>query len=124
MAVKTIISRQKREALGRRAETLASWYLRAKGYRILARRYKSRHGEIDIIARKKGTLAIIEVKYRQSRRMAEDSISIKARKRIGRATQDYVAHHKTAQGLAIRFDAIYQIPKMRLIHKIDLWREY
>lgn len=116
--------RQAREQAGRRAETLALWYLRAKGYKILARRFKTYHGEIDIIAQRKKTLAIIEVKQRQSLAAAEISITPKARKRIGRATKEYIARNPHAQKLAIRYDAIFLIGRFRIFHKADLWRDY
>ena len=51
---------------GKHAETLASWYLRLHGYKILARNFHSRFGEIDIIAKKLGTIAFVEVKARSN----------------------------------------------------------
>lgn len=116
--------RRAREKAGRRAETLAQCYLRAKGYKILAMRFKTHHGEIDIIAKKKDTLAIIEVKQRQSLAAAEISITLKARQRIGRAAKDYIARNPKAQKLAIRYDAVFLIGRFRIIHKADLWRDY
>lgn len=60
-------SRLGAELFGRRGETLAAWYLRLKGYRIVATRVKTPVGEIDLIARRFGTTAFIEVKARQAR---------------------------------------------------------
>jgi putative endonuclease len=60
------MSRAERERLGRRGETLAAWYLRLKGWRILARRVKTPRGEVDLIARRGKTVAFVEVKWRAS----------------------------------------------------------
>ncbi|MCC6924310.1 YraN family protein [Novosphingobium sp.] len=57
-------SRAEREAQGRRGESLAAWYLRLKGWRILAQRVKTPRGEIDLIARRGGVVAFVEVKWR------------------------------------------------------------
>ncbi len=51
---------------GRRAEALAAWWLRLKGYRILARGFRVAAGEIDLIARRGRLIALIEVKARPS----------------------------------------------------------
>ena len=57
-------SRAEREAQGRRGERIAAWYLRLKGWRILAQRVKTPRGEIDLIARRGSTVAFVEVKWR------------------------------------------------------------
>ena len=49
---------------GRWAESVSAWHLRARGYRVLARRVRTRAGEIDIVARRGAVLAIVEVKAR------------------------------------------------------------
>ena len=58
------MNRQEAERRGRRAENLASLYLRLKGWRILARRARVPGGEVDIVARRGRTLAFVEVKAR------------------------------------------------------------
>ncbi len=60
------MKRQEAERRGRGAETLACWYLRLKGWRILARRARVPGGEVDIVARRGRTLAFVEVKARAS----------------------------------------------------------
>ncbi|MEO5587403.1 MAG: YraN family protein, partial [Novosphingobium sp.] len=54
------------ERRGRRGETLAAWYLRLKGWRIVAQRLKTPRGEVDLVARRGRTVAFIEVKWRGS----------------------------------------------------------
>jgi putative endonuclease len=63
--------REAAHAHGHRAETIALWYLRLKGYRLIANRFKSALGEIDLIMRKGRTLVFIEVKARAK---VDDSI--------------------------------------------------
>ncbi|MBS0483322.1 MAG: YraN family protein [Proteobacteria bacterium] len=67
-------SRAEREARGRRGEALAAWYLRFKGWRIVARRIKTPRGEIDLIARRGRTVAFVEVKWRASARERDCAI--------------------------------------------------
>jgi putative endonuclease len=58
--------KQTAEKFGRFAETLAAWSLRIKGFRIIARGFRTPVGEIDIIARRGGLLVFIEVKARRN----------------------------------------------------------
>jgi putative endonuclease len=60
------VNRAERERQGRRGETLAAWYLRCKGWRILAQRQKTPRGEVDIVARRGRMVAFVEVKWRAS----------------------------------------------------------
>ena len=53
-----------RAALGRRGERAAAWFLRLRGYRILGRNLRFPHGEIDIVARRGGIVAFVEVRTR------------------------------------------------------------
>ncbi|MEO6093731.1 MAG: YraN family protein [Novosphingobium sp.] len=64
MSARTPNRRERAERRGRRGETLAVWYLRLTGWRILAQRVKTRRGEIDIVAKRWRTLAFVEVKWR------------------------------------------------------------
>lgn len=61
--------RQRAERQGRRGETLAAWYLRLQGWRIVGQRVRTPRGEIDIVARRGRTVCFVEVKWR---RRAED----------------------------------------------------
>lgn len=115
--------RQTREHRGRQAETLAVLWIRMKGYRVLARRYRTPHGEIDIIARKRQVLAIIEVKRRLTVQAAYESINTRTRQRIIRTAHLYIAHHPWAARLARRYDGIFLVGQFRIIHRPDLWRE-
>ncbi len=104
------------------AESLAAWYLRAKGYRILETRYKTRYGEVDIIARHKNAIVFVEVKARQSGDDALSAVTHKMKTRIERAAQDYVSRHPAAQGLGMRFDFIAMSPPFFVRHLDNAWR--
>ncbi len=98
--------RHRAQARGARAESLACWLLRAKGYRILARNWRCPQGEIDILARRGPVLAVIEVKRRRQNAQAVESLGPRQRRRIERALVVFLARHPDLAGLAIRFDAI------------------
>lgn len=108
---------------GLRAEWLAAWFLRLHGYRILATRYRTPVGEIDLIARRGGTLAIVEVKARANHTAAAEAIHIRNRQRVVRAAQHYLQAHPRHAHRTIRFDALlltwYRWPK-HLRHAFDM----
>tara|TARA_R110000787_G_scaffold77001_5_gene169473 strand:- start:553 stop:951 length:399 start_codon:yes stop_codon:yes gene_type:complete len=84
--------RKRAEKAGRRAETLCGFWLRLKGYRILATRYRSPLGEIDIIAKRANLIAAIEVKNRTNRAYALLAIRPQQQNRIARALESYAGH--------------------------------
>lgn len=100
---------------GLRAEKLAAWFLRAKGYRILARRYKTPVGEIDLIATRGKTMVFIEVKARGTMTRALESVQPRQAARIIRAAEYYMAVQHS-QNIALRFDVIAIRPPFRLRH--------
>jgi len=113
-------------AFGRRAELWAVLLLRLKGYRILARRHRSRaagRGEIDIIARKGGVIAFIEVKARRDLTAAAAALTPQQRARLTRGAAAYLAGRPALAGLAPRFDALLLAPGRWPRHVIDAWRE-
>src|SRR5438045_6057380 len=77
--------RQVAFALGLSAESRAAAYLIAKGYRIVARRFRSPVGEIDIVARRRGTLVFVEVKARANLDDAAEAVIVPPRRRINAA---------------------------------------
>ena len=113
--------RQKREALGRRVENIATLYLRLKGYRILTRRFKCKAGEIDIIARKKDLVVIVEVKARPNLEQAQQSISASSKRRIMAATNVFLGQTKNLQRFGVRYDAIFILPRLKIIHEKNFW---
>jgi len=107
---------------GLQAERLASLWLRIKGYKILAQRYKTPVGEIDLIISKKNTIAFVEVKVRQTHRQALESLTPKMRRRIEKAALSYCAHNNI-DGRDLRFDLI-TVQQPFFIHHLDnAWSE-
>jgi putative endonuclease len=78
------VSRVGREAWGRWAESVAAWSLRLRGYRIVARRFRTPLGEIDLIARRGRLVAFVEVKARGDLEQALVALSLKQRQRTAR----------------------------------------
>lgn len=113
--------RRAAEARGRRAESLAALYLRLKGYKIVARRYKTPMGEIDIVARKGSTLAFVEVKARASFSQAAEAIDARQRRRMTRAVLTFLMQHPDAAGLDLRFDAMLVRPLRPPRHIVSAW---
>jgi putative endonuclease len=103
-------------AAGWRAETLAAWWLRLKGYRILARRHATPVGEIDLIARRGRTLAFVEVKARPDGRTARHAIAPRQRRRIARAAEAYLKRRPALATCTLRFDAVLIVPRTRPRH--------
>ena len=122
----SVEARQKAHRLGHAAEWRAVWRLRLAGYSILARRYKTRLGEIDIVARRGGVLAFVEVKARADAATAADALGGRQFGRVSRAASLFVARHPRLAACSVRFDAVLVSgsPWRRLwpTHLPDVWR--
>lgn len=108
---------------GLRAEALAVLLLRLKGYGILARRYRTPAGEIDIVARRLGRLAFVEVKTRGEAAAALESVTLRARGRIRRSAEHFLAAHPGLDGLRMGFDVVIVVPPGLPRHLRDAWRD-
>ena len=95
---------------GLSAESRAAAFLIVKGFRILARRWRSPVGEIDIIARRRDLLVFVEVKARANLDDAAWSVTERQRLRIAAAAEAWLARHQDARIRDIRFDAILVAP--------------
>ena len=96
--------------LGLSAESRAAMFLLAKAYRILARRWKTPFGEIDIVARRRRSLVFVEVKARDSEDAAMAAVTERTRRRIVRAAEFWLAHRPADANLDIRFDIMLVAP--------------
>lgn len=116
-------SRKKAYSLGRKGEFLAAFYLRLKGYQILTRRYKTPVGEVDLIVRKKNTIAFIEVKARARYEDGVEAITYKQQRRCIRAAKYFIATRPEFSEFDLRFDAIIVLPGLSLKHLKGAWGE-
>ena len=96
--------------VGLSAESRAAAYLVAKGYRIVARRFKSPVGEVDIVARRRGVLVFVEVKARSTLDGAAESLLARQQHRIAAAAGAWLAAHPEDGESDIRFDAVLVAP--------------
>jgi putative endonuclease len=115
-------ARQQAFRRGHLAELLCLWHLRLRGYRILARRFRVRSGEIDLIARRGQVLAAIEVKARVNLAVASEAVSAHQRRRVARALDHFLALRPDLAGLALRFDVMLVAPGRLPQHLADAWR--
>lgn len=88
------------------AERSAAALLEAQGFRIVARRWKTKVGEVDLVARRPGLLVFVEVKARGRLDWAAESVSVRQRGRIIAAAEAWLAKHPEDGQGDIRFDAV------------------
>ncbi len=102
--------RQRRNRRGAISETIAAAYLTACGYRILARRYKTPLGEIDIIVRKGRRIGFVEVKRRATLAECEASITATLAARVRRASDLWRGSNLAYRDYDIGFDLVFVVP--------------
>lgn len=115
-------ARQHAEKTGRRAETFASFYLALSGFHILERRYKTRSGEIDLIAKRKDTIIFVEVKARPTVDLAVEAVTPRARRRIEHAGHTFLLRNPKFADYGVRYD-IVAVTGWRVRRIPDAWRE-
>jgi putative endonuclease len=96
--------------LGLSAESRAAAFLVAKGYRIVARRFRTPVGEIDIVARRRGVLVFVEVKARDRLDDAAEAVSERGKRRIVAAAEAWLARNPDDVNSEMRFDAVLVAP--------------
>jgi len=111
--------RRRAERQGLWAERLAELMLRLKFYRILARRFKTPVGEIDLIARRGKRLAFVEVKRRPSMDQALEAITPRLRGRVRKAAELWMARHDRAGRWHPAFDVVVVVPGTWPVHMRD-----
>lgn len=102
----TVHEKRKAQTWGRLAEIAAAAVLTLKGYRILAWRFRCPVGEIDLIARRFGTLVFVEVKARRDADQAAHAVSGRQQARIVRAAEYWAMSHEAAAQDDWRFDVM------------------
>jgi putative endonuclease len=112
--------------LGRTGERLAASYLRHRGWSIVERNWRFHHKEIDLVVRRGGQVAFVEVKTREGRSLAHplESITSAKRRDLATAARGWIALRGTV-GESYRFDAVAVVRDeagTRLEHVEDAWR--
>jgi putative endonuclease len=115
--------RQQRYRKGHIAEWIAAGFLLLKGYRILARRHRTRYGEIDLIAVRGRRIAFVEVKRRATAEDALASLEGEQSYRITNAAEDWISKNGTYRDYEYGFDAVLIVPGHWPDHRIDGLRE-
>jgi len=97
----------KRQKSGQRGESLAAWYLKKNGYKIIEQNYRTPLGEIDIIAKDKKTIVFVEVKSRQSIRYGNPkwAVTPKKQRKISMVALQYLKSTRQMDARA-RFDVV------------------
>ena len=114
------MNRRRAEQGGRRAETIAAWWLRLKGWRILGQRVRTPVGEVDLIARRGRTLAFIEVKARAGEAAAAIALDDYRLRRVARAAEALAVRYGRP-GDTIRIDAMFVLPGRLPRHLVNVW---
>jgi len=101
-----------RQQIGRAAEDAAVAYLESHGVEIIARNFRRRLGELDVVARQRDTLIIVEVRKRTSNRFGGAAASVNHRKQVKlqRAAAQLLQQRKDLAGLRVRFDVVAITP--------------
>lgn len=104
------IRRRQSYRRGIRAEALAALVYRCCGYRILAKRFKTAVGEIDLIAARGRRVVFIEVKQRSTSAACEAAVTPETRRRVRRAAESWLARNPTFQDYDVGFDLVLITP--------------
>ncbi|MEQ1941443.1 YraN family protein [Mesorhizobium sp. VNQ89] len=108
--------RRKAYRRGHSSEWLAAAALMLKGYRIVARRYRTKLGEIDLIARRGNLVLIVEVKARKTLIEAMEAIARESERRIDGAADLWLARQRDYAKLSLRFDMVAVLPWRWPVH--------
>jgi putative endonuclease len=107
---------------GHRGEFAASLALLLKGYRIVARRFRTKAGEIDLIARRGDLILVVEVKARPTLLQAMEAITITAERRIEAATDIWLSRQVDHARLSVRFDMVAVLPRRWPVHVPNIFQ--
>lgn len=103
------------------AEKTACDFLIAKGYKILFQRYKTKFGEIDIIAQKNKVICFVEVKIRKTAHEALESVTPRSQKRIQNTALFFLSQYPQYEFFDLRFDVIVMTSPFDILHLDNAW---
>ncbi len=115
--------RQRAWRFGHLGETMAAWTLRLKGYRILASRFKTPVGEIDLICRRGKLVVFVEVKARRQQVTDDPPVSKKQQRRILHAAEAFIQRNPALADHDMRFDLMLVRPWAWPVQIRDAWRK-
>lgn len=122
MSTRSTAARRAAHDRGLMAERLCALRLRLAGWRILARRYETPVGELDIVAKRGALIAFVEVKHRAVREGALETVTARQRRRIEDAASIFLSRHPNWRKLSLRFDVMVVTPWRWPSHVPDAWR--
>lgn len=114
--------------VGRRFEALAARHLQDRGWRILDRNVRDGRKEVDLVARRDGIVAFVEVKGRRGSGFGHplEAITWRKRKEIAQVARTWLREHRLPSSVIVRFDAVSVTlgtdGEPRLEHVEDAWR--
>lgn len=114
------MTRKEAEKRGRQAERIAAWWLRLKGWQILARRARTPLGEVDLVARRGSMIAFVEVKARASNAALDLSIDERRLARVA-AAAEILWHDLARPGDDTRIDVMLLAPGRPPRHLTNVW---
>ena len=115
-------SRQKAYRRGHRGEWISALALMLKGYRIVARRWKTKLGEVDLIARRGDLVLVVEVKCRPTLIEAMDAIGHQSQRRIEGAADLWLMRQPDFARLSVRFDMVAVLPRRWPVHVENIFQ--
>jgi putative endonuclease len=120
---RSVPERQEADQRGREGEAAAAMWLTQQGWRIVAERVKTKAGEIDLIAKRTGLVAFVEVKWRARSAALANAIDERRLTRVAKAAE-IVAHEYATDGEDIRIDVILLAPGRKPTHIENAWMPF
>jgi putative endonuclease len=120
-AKRPIPNRTLAERRGRRGEALAVWYLRLKGWRIVAQRLKTSRGEVDLVARRGRTVVFVEVKWRANAADLGLAIDERRLRRVAAAAAALAPRYARGDD-DLRIDVVLLAPRRWPRHIVNAWQ--
>ena len=117
------MKREAAEKRGRHAEKIAARFLRLKGWRILAERVRTPRGEGDLVAKRGGLIAFVEVKARTKLEDLEQAIDLNRLRRVADAVEILYPQY-CASGEDARIDVILVAPRRLPVHLTNVWHGF
>ncbi len=118
---------KKTNAFGELGERIAARWLESQGYTVLARRWRSGHRDVDVIAARDGVVVFVEVKTRAALEFGDpvEAVDVRKQRSLVRSAREWLAKHDSTRVDGYRFDVIGILLRDRRVfvrHVPDAWR--